>query len=82
MGDLDRGLLTALKALRTDLARAQSVPAYVVFPDRTLIDMTRLQPRDCAQMALVNGVGEAKLERYGEAFLSAIRAYLDGGAAS
>jgi ATP-dependent DNA helicase RecQ len=82
MGDLDRGLLTALKALRTDLARAQSVPAYVVFPDRTLIDMTRLQPRDRAQMALVNGVGEAKLERYGEAFLSAIRAYLDGGAAS
>jgi ATP-dependent DNA helicase RecQ len=82
IGDIDRGLLTALKSLRTELARAQSVPAYVVFPDRTLIDMARLQPRDRAQMALVNGVGEAKLERYGEAFLTAVRDYLDSGPAS
>ena len=75
LGDIDQGLLAALKSLRLELAREQSVPAYVVFPDSTLIDMARLQPSDRSQMALVSGVGEAKLERYGETFLDAIASY-------
>ena len=69
---LDQDLLSALKSLRKDLAREQSVPAYVVFPDRTLIDMARLKPRNLKQMGLVSGVGAAKLERYGDTFLEAI----------
>jgi ATP-dependent DNA helicase RecQ len=73
--DVDKGLLSALKKLRLELAREQSVPAYVVFPDRTLIDMARLRPRNLNQMGQVSGVGEAKLDRYGDTFLEAIAAY-------
>lgn len=68
----DAALLGRLKALRRELAAAQSVPAYVVFPDATLIDMIRLKPRDRADMARVSGVGPAKLERFADAFLAVL----------
>lgn len=70
--------LAALKALRMDLARRQNVPAYVVFADRTLIDMAARRPKTLAELAAVHGVGEAKLKKYGETFLAAIRA-AEGG---
>ncbi|MCH9019404.1 MAG: DNA helicase RecQ [Proteobacteria bacterium] len=69
----DPELLAALKRLRTELAKARGVPAYVVFPDRTLIEMAALQPTTRDRMRDVHGVGETKLERYGEEFLAAIR---------
>jgi ATP-dependent DNA helicase RecQ len=72
-GDVDQSLLDALKQQRLGLARAQSVPAYVIFPDRTLIEMARMKPTDTTALASVHGVGEAKLARYGEAFLDVIR---------
>ncbi len=78
-GGADAGLLEALKKKRFALARAQGVPAYVVFPDRTLIDMARLQPRDLDAMAAIHGIGQAKLARYGEAFLAVIRRHAGGG---
>ena len=68
----DPDLLTALKAVRLTLARERQVPAYVIFSDRTLIDMTALQPRDLAEFAQVNGVGAAKLKDFGGVFLAAI----------
>ena len=68
----DAALLAGLKALRLNLARARGVPAYVVFPDRTLIDMVRRRPRTEAEFAEVNGVGAAKLEQFAEPFLAAI----------
>ncbi len=71
--DVDQSLLDALKQQRLSLARAQSVPAYVVFPDRTLIEMARLKPTSTSALGAVHGVGEAKLARYGEAFLDVIR---------
>ncbi|CDX25421.1 ATP-dependent DNA helicase [Mesorhizobium sp. ORS 3324] len=74
--DLDAALLGALKALRLRLAKERQVPAYVVFSDRTLIDMAERRPRDLDAFAEVNGVGEAKLREFGEAFLSAIAAHL------
>ena len=58
---------------RSELAKDQRVPAYVVFADRTLLDMVRLRPRNRSEMALVHGVGQAKLQQYGEAFLAVIR---------
>ena len=70
------GLLAALKALRLELARERGVPAYVVFHDRSLIDMVRRQPRTREQFAEVDGVGAAKLERFAEPFLAAIDAAL------
>ena len=65
----DDPLLAALKTLRTSLAKSQSVPAYVIFPDRTLIEMAAARPATLEAMRAVHGVGRRKLERYGEAFL-------------
>ena len=69
-------LLDALKALRLELARERGVPAYVVFHDRSLIDMVRRRPRTREQFAEVDGVGAAKLEQFAEPFLAAIDAAL------
>jgi ATP-dependent DNA helicase RecQ len=69
----DAPLLAALKARRKELAEAARVPAYVVFPDRTLIEMAENRPRSLDEMAQINGVGAKKLERYGNAFLEVIR---------
>ncbi len=69
----DDPLLAALKALRMQLAKAEQVPAYVVFSDKSLIDMALLKPRDLDGMRMVHGVGDAKLARYGEAFLEVVR---------
>jgi ATP-dependent DNA helicase RecQ len=55
------------------------VPAYVILPDRSLIDMAKRKPTTTAEMAGVHGVGESKLARYGEAFLEVIRDHLRGG---
>ncbi|MBI3930310.1 MAG: DNA helicase RecQ, partial [Armatimonadetes bacterium] len=62
-------LFVRLSARRLELARAQSIPAYMVFHDATLREMIRRRPRTLAEMAAVNGVGAAKLERYGALFL-------------
>ena len=69
----DAALLDVLKALRLRLARERGVPAYIVFSDRTLIDMARRQPRTEEEFAEVNGVGAAKLAAFAEPFLAAIR---------
>ena len=72
--DEQASLLAVLKALRLELARERGVPAYVVFHDRTLIDMVRRQPGTREELAEINGVGAAKLERFAEPFLAAIDA--------
>ncbi len=68
----DVDLFEALRAKRTELARAQQVPPYVVFSDRSLTEMAVLRPADLAAFEAVHGVGAAKLERYGETFLRVI----------
>ncbi len=78
-GDADQALFQALRARRTALAKAQAVPAYVILPDRSLLDMARRKPATTAEMAEIHGVGEAKLARYGAAFLEVIRGYQGGG---
>jgi ATP-dependent DNA helicase RecQ len=65
-------LLSALKAKRRALAEAQGVPAYVIFTDRTLIEMAEARPRTLDAFARIGGVGAAKLERYGAIFLAII----------
>ena len=72
--DEQANLLATLKALRLELARERGVPAYVVFHDRTLIDMVRRRPGTREELAEINGVGAAKLERFAEPFLAAIDA--------
>ena len=68
----DAPLLSALKAKRRALAEAARVPAYVVFPDKTLIEMAQIRPTDLDGMARITGIGAKKLESYGAAFLAVI----------
>lgn len=68
----DEKLLAALKDLRKSLAMRQSIPAYVVFTDATLIDMCRLKPKTQEEFMEVSRVGQAKSQRYGEVFLAVI----------
>ncbi len=68
----DASLLQALKDRRRAVAESRGVPAYVVFPDRTLIEMAREKPRSREALATLHGIGEAKLARYGETFLTVI----------
>ncbi|NVO22511.1 DNA helicase RecQ [Donghicola mangrovi] len=68
----DMPLLSALKAKRRALAEAASVPAYVIFNDKTLIEMAERRPANLDDMARISGVGAKKLERYGSDFLHVI----------
>ncbi|MAQ82154.1 MAG: DNA helicase RecQ [Maritimibacter sp.] len=68
----DAPLLSALKAKRRALAEEARVPAYVIFTDRTLIEMAETRPETLDQMARVSGVGAKKLDRYGNDFLQII----------
>ncbi|RUW28011.1 DNA helicase RecQ [Mesorhizobium sp. M4B.F.Ca.ET.215.01.1.1] len=78
MEGVDTALLATLKTLRLRLAKERQVPAYVVFSDRTLIDMADRRPRDLDAFAEVNGVGEAKLREFGEVFLETIAGHGSG----
>lgn len=68
----DASLLSALKAKRRALAEAAGVPAYVIFPDRTLIEMAEARPQTLDAMMGITGVGAKKLESFGAQFLSVI----------
>jgi ATP-dependent DNA helicase RecQ len=68
----DPGLFARLRALRKTLADERGVPAYVVFSDKTLQDMTIRKPRTRSEFLAVHGVGYQKLELYGEAFIAEI----------
>lgn len=72
VSEADRALFTALRQKRLEIARAQNVPPYVIFHDRTLLELAAARPASRSEMAGVPGVGEAKLDRYGPAFLSVI----------
>ena len=71
--DEDVELLEQLKALRGAMARAAKQPAYVIFSDRTLIEIARARPKTLEALGELHGVGEAKLAKYGAAFLAVIK---------
>jgi ATP-dependent DNA helicase RecQ len=71
----DGPLFATLRSLRSELARRDGVPAYVVFPDRTLAEIAARRPQSLAALAGVSGVGPARLDRYGEQFLDAVRTH-------
>lgn len=70
-------LFEELRRLRQQIARAESLPPYIVFNDRTLIDMCVKLPADEAGLLEVSGVGENKQKKYGEEFLRAIKSFLE-----
>jgi ATP-dependent DNA helicase RecQ len=71
--NVDASLLAALKAWRLQQARDQAVPPYVVFHDRTLLEIAARLPADLDALSQVSGVGAAKLERYGQAVLQVLQ---------
>ena len=71
-GEVDQTLFGRLKQLRLDIAREEGVPAYVVFHDRSLMDMASRKPGNLDALAACHGVGAGKLARYGEVFLAAL----------
>jgi ATP-dependent DNA helicase RecQ len=74
-GIVDDALFAALKSLRLRIAKERAMPAYLVFSDRTLIDMAARRPRNLEEMAQVNGVGSTKLNEFGAMFITAIAAH-------
>ncbi len=72
VSDEDAPLLSALKAKRRALAEEARAPAYIIFNDRTLIEMAQTRPQTLDEMAHIGGVGAKKLEKYGETFLQII----------
>jgi ATP-dependent DNA helicase RecQ len=66
------GVLAALKRKRLELSRVENVPAFMIFPDRTLIDMAEKRPATLDELKRVHGVGDRKLALYGAAFLEAL----------
>ncbi len=72
VSDEDAPLLSALKAKRRALAEAADVPAYIIFNDKTLIEMAQARPQTLDAFSKIGGVGSKKLERYGKDFLEVI----------
>ena len=68
----DDPLWLALKAKRMELAKEQGVPPYVIFHDSTLLEIHQQKPASLSAMSLITGVGQAKLERYGDEFLQVL----------
>ena len=71
---VDAGMFEKLSCLRRSLAAEQGVPPYVIFHDKTLRDIISAMPQDLSEFGSVQGVGQAKLEKYGEKFLEVLRA--------
>jgi len=78
----DDPLFERLRETRRELAAAAGVPAYVVFHDSTLRDIAAARPQSLAELSEVNGVGESKLERYGEELLAAVRSWQESAETS
>ncbi len=76
LGEAEAQLFAALKRLRLELAQARGVPAYAVFPDRSLIDMTRRKPANTEEFAMIHGVGAAKLRDFANPFLTVIGEFM------
>ena len=74
----DKALLSRLTAVRRRIAEEQHVPPFIIFTNATLRDMAMKRPKNRREMLRVDGVGEGKLERYGDAFLRAIGEYTQG----
>ena len=68
----DKPLFEALKSKRLEIAKAQKIPPYVVFHDKTLAEMATNKPKSNADLSKINGIGEVKIQRYGDEFLNII----------
>ena len=65
----EKDLLMLLKSKRLEIAKAQNVPPYLVFHDKTLVEIIKVKPGSIEEMSEITGIGEAKIKRYGQVFL-------------
>jgi len=72
LSPVDEELFEVLRKVRAEIAKEQGLPAYIIFPDKTLSDMCRKMPMSQHALLQVSGVGQVKAEKYGERFLEAI----------
>jgi ATP-dependent DNA helicase RecQ len=79
LAEADRSLYEALKRCRMRLAAEQKVPAYVIFPDKSLVDMAARKPGSVSEFAQIHGVGDAKLKKFSSAFILEISDWLETG---
>jgi ATP-dependent DNA helicase RecQ len=70
---VEGGLISDLKALRRRIAREKGVPSFIIFSDATLADMCKKRPRNRTEFLKVSGVGQTKLEQYGDVFLKLLK---------
>ena len=77
VSDDDAPVLSALKAKRRALAENAGVPAYIIFTDKTLVEMAQRRPLNLDEMSQINGVGTKKLEKFGTIFLAVINGEVD-----
>jgi len=70
--DFENELFVKLKAKRLEIAKAQNLPPYIVFHDKTLIEMVKILPKSLNEMTKISGVGEAKIKKYGKKFLQIV----------
>ncbi len=77
-GNTDNALWNALRAKRRELADLQDVPPYVIFHDATLMAMVEARPRNHQQLSLISGIGERKLDLYGDEFLAVLAEFDEG----
>jgi ATP-dependent DNA helicase RecQ len=73
----DEDLFDKLRKIRKELAEKQNVPPYIVFSDATLVEMSQRFPKNDKELLRISGVGQLKLERYGEAFLGVIVTHIE-----
>ena len=73
LSDEGRELFELLRAKRLELAKEQNVPPYVIFHDKTLVEMSEKKPRKLEEMADISGVGASKLKKYGQIFLDVLQ---------
>ena len=78
LSDRDRPLFEKLRSLRLDIAKELGVPSFVVFHDKTLMEMAADQPKNRDEFLRISGVGEIKAERFGDTFLKAINEGKEG----
>ncbi|MCB0319544.1 MAG: DNA helicase RecQ [Bdellovibrionales bacterium] len=73
LNNTQESLFKELRSLRMQLAKSQGIPPYMIFPDKTLLEMATLRPTSLQDLRSVYGVGETKLERYGAAFVELLQ---------
>ena len=72
--DLDQSLYENLRVARQQMAKKRRVPAYVIFNDKTLIELAKTRPKSFEEMLEISGIGEAKLKKFGQTLLDVILA--------